>query len=57
MTTTQNAALPQIHRLFDAINDRDLTVITDLVTDDSVDHGSPVPLRSTGLQAPGSPTS
>lgn len=44
MTTTQNAALPRIHRLFDAINDRDLTIITDLVTDDFVDQGSPVPL-------------
>lgn len=40
----RNAALPRVHRLFDAINDGDLTVIADLVTDDFVDHGSPVPL-------------
>ena len=28
----------------DALNDRDLERIRDLVTDDFVDHGSPVPL-------------
>ena len=41
---TSNAALPALHRLFDAINDKRLEVIPELVTDDFVDHGSPVSL-------------
>ena len=39
-----NAALSALHRLFDAINDKRLEVIPELVTDDFVDHGSPVSL-------------
>lgn len=39
-----NTALPQVHRLFEAINDGNLSVVADLVTEDFVDHGSPVPL-------------
>jgi predicted ester cyclase len=41
---TSNAALPAVHRLFDAINTGTLDVIGDLVTDDFIDHGSPVPV-------------
>lgn len=41
---TSNAALPALHRLFEAINTKRLEVIPELVTDDFVDHGSPVPL-------------
>jgi len=46
MSTTrlENAALPNFYRLFDALNAGDLSVIRDAVTDDFVDHGSPVPL-------------
>lgn len=44
MNTSPNTALPQIHRLFDAINSGDLGVLADLVTDDFIDHGSPVPV-------------
>ena len=43
-TTLENPALPNLHRLFEAINPGDLSVIPDAVTDDFVDHGSPVPL-------------
>ena len=43
-TTLENPALPNLHRLFQAINTGDLSVIPDAVTDDFVDHGSPVPL-------------
>jgi ketosteroid isomerase-like protein len=39
-----NAALPAVHRLFEAINTKDLRALPDLVTNDFVDHGSPVPL-------------
>jgi predicted ester cyclase len=39
---TSNAALPALHRLFDAINQKDLAPLPQLVTDDFVDHGSPV---------------
>ena len=41
---TSNAALPALHRLFDAINDKQLEVIPELVPNDFVDHSSPVPL-------------
>ena len=44
MNTSPNAALPQLHRLFEAINTADLSDLIDLVTDDFIDHGSPVPL-------------
>lgn len=46
MSTThlENAALPSFYRLFEAINSGDLSVIPDAVTEDFVDHGSPVPL-------------
>ena len=44
MNTSPNAALPQLHRLFEAINTADLSDLVDLVTDDFIDHGSPVPL-------------
>lgn len=46
MTAThlENAALPALYRLFDGISSGDLSVIPDAVTDDFVDHGSPVPL-------------
>lgn len=40
-TTLENPALPNLHRLFEAINTGDLSVIPDAVTDDFVDHGSP----------------
>ena len=33
-----------VRAVFDALNDRDLERIRDLVTDDFVDHGSPFPL-------------
>jgi len=39
---TTNAALPAVHRLFHAINQRDLEPLPQLVTDDFIDHGSPV---------------
>lgn len=43
-----NAALPALHRLFDAIETREAStlagVIAEVVTDDFIDHGSPVPL-------------
>lgn len=43
-----NAALPNLHRLFDAVNDGDPGVLADtiaaVVTGDVVDHGSPIPL-------------
>ncbi len=42
--TSTNAALPALQRLFEAIGSGDLSVIPDVVTDDFVDHGSPVPL-------------
>ena len=41
---TSNPALPAVQRLFDAINTGRLDVIGELVTDDFIDHGSPVPL-------------
>ena len=41
---TANAALPALHRLFDAINTKDLRALPEIVTDDFVDHGSPVSL-------------
>ena len=41
---TSNAALPALQRLFDAINAGRLDAIGELVTDDFVDHSSPVPL-------------
>jgi predicted ester cyclase len=46
MTTThlENAALPALYRLFDGISNGDLSIIPAVVTDDFVDHGSPVPL-------------
>jgi ketosteroid isomerase-like protein len=46
MTTTQleNPALPALYTLFDGISSGDLSVIPGVVTDDFVDHGSPVPL-------------
>jgi predicted ester cyclase len=40
MNTTEQLA----RAVLDALNDRDLERIRDLVTDDFVDHGSPVPL-------------
>lgn len=42
--TTTNHALPALHQLFEAIGSGDLSVIPNVVTDDFVDHGSPVPL-------------
>lgn len=39
-----NAAAPALRRLFEAINSGDLAIIPELVTEDFVDHGSPVPL-------------
>ena len=42
--TATNPARPAAHRVFDAINARDLTAIDEAVTADFVDHGSPVPL-------------
>ena len=40
MTPTEAAVM----RLIDAMNDRDIERLRDIVTDDFVDHGSPVPL-------------
>lgn len=42
--TTSNPARPAAHRVFAAINARDLSAIDEAVTADFVDHGSPVPL-------------
>ena len=42
--TSTNPARPAAHRVFAAINARDLGVIDGAVTADFVDHGSPVPL-------------
>ena len=39
-----NPALPAALAVFDAINERDLSRLDELVTDDFVDHGSPFPL-------------
>jgi predicted ester cyclase len=39
-----NPALPAALAVFDAINDRDLSPLDRLVTDDFIDHGSPFPL-------------
>lgn len=39
-----NPALPAVSCVFDAINTGNLAVIDDLVTDDFVDHGNPVPV-------------
>ena len=39
-----NAALPAARAVFDAINSHDLSCIADCVTDDFVDHGSPLPI-------------
>lgn len=39
-----NIALPAAVAVFEAINSGDLSRIPDLVTDDFIDHGSPVPL-------------
>ncbi len=39
-----NPALPAAYAVFDSINTKDLRGIPDCVTDDFVDHGSPVPL-------------
>lgn len=39
-----NPALPGLQRLFEAIGSGDLSVIPDVVTDDFVDHGSPIAL-------------
>ncbi|MCH5643868.1 MULTISPECIES: ester cyclase [unclassified Gordonia (in: high G+C Gram-positive bacteria)] len=44
MYDTSNPALPSVHRIFDAINTGQLDAIPEVVTDDFVDHGSPVPL-------------
>jgi predicted ester cyclase len=46
MTTpgTANAALPAARAIFAAINSKDLHGIRAYVTDDFVDHGSPVPI-------------
>ena len=43
-TTLENPALPNLRLLFEAINSGDLSVIGDVVTEDFVDHGSPVSL-------------
>lgn len=42
--SSSNAALPAIHRLFEIFNTHDLSVIPSCVTEDFVDHGSPVDL-------------
>ena len=39
-----NPARPAVHRVFDAINRKDLSAIDGAVTADFVDHGSPVAL-------------
>lgn len=39
-----NPALPAARAVFAAINSKDLSCLTDAVTEDFVDHGSPVPL-------------
>jgi predicted ester cyclase len=39
-----NPALPAALAVFDAINDRDVSRLDQLVTDSFVDHGSPIPL-------------
>lgn len=39
-----NAALPAAMRVFDAINSGDLSCLSECVTEDFVDHGSPFPL-------------
>lgn len=39
-----NPALSAARAVFDAINSGDLDILDDLVTDEFVDHGSPVPL-------------
>jgi ketosteroid isomerase-like protein len=44
MTGTSNAASTAATRVFDAINTGDLSCLTECVTDDFVDHGSPFPL-------------
>jgi ketosteroid isomerase-like protein len=44
MTGTPNAASTAATRVFDAINTGDLSCLTECVTDDFVDHGSPFPL-------------
>lgn len=44
MSTTDNSAVPAVRRLFAAFGSKDLSVIPEVVTDDFVDHGSPVPL-------------
>ena len=42
----ENAALPALFRLLDGITNGDLSMIPDVVTNDFVDHASPVPLPS-----------
>lgn len=39
-----NVALPAAMRVFDAINSGDLSCLPGCVTDDFVDHGSPLPI-------------
>lgn len=41
-----NPALPAARAVFDAVNDGDLSVLPDAVTDDFVDHGSPFPIEA-----------
>jgi predicted ester cyclase len=42
--STENAALPALQAIFEAINTKDLSCIPGAVTADFVDHGSPFPL-------------
>ena len=44
MTGTPNAASTAATRVFDAINTGNLSCLTECVTDDFIDHGSPVPV-------------
>lgn len=39
-----SAALPAAQRVLDAINSGDLSCLPEGVTDDFVDHGSPIPI-------------
>lgn len=41
--TSHNRALDAAHRMFAAINSKDLSAIEGAVTADFVDHGSPMP--------------
>ncbi|KAA9393215.1 ester cyclase [Kocuria coralli] len=44
LSRSANAALPAAHAVFEAINSKDLSCLTEAVTSDFVDHGSPFPL-------------